>query len=128
MTMPLLVPHFMAAQSSHSSSQFISEQSPQMKLTPLSSQKTAWEDTRSARRAYRAMTLTDAIVPHDVEDAHANSIPIAPSAGQPRQAQPGEQSALRIRAFPGLREDASTHRWSSVLEADPGKRSRHPSI
>ena len=48
--------------------------------------------------AYRPVAFFDAILPHDVQDAVADGVPIAPAPGEPCHRQAGEKPALGILA------------------------------
>ena len=67
------------------------------------------------------MAFPDAVLPHDIEDAVPDGVPVAAAAGQPRQRHARKLPRQSIAAAPCLQADTrqadtclASHRQSSV--------------
>lgn len=58
------------------------------------------------------MTLADAVVAHDVQDAHADGVAVPPAPRQPRQRQPRQLAARRVLGSPRLNGRSTCLPWS----------------
>lgn len=52
--------------------------------------------------AYRSVSLPNSMLPHDVEDTHANGVPIASSSREARQAESCKQTTQGVFSTPCL--------------------------
>lgn len=66
-------------------------------------------------RAHRSVPLANAMLPHDVQDAHSDGITVTATSRQPRQADPGKQAADRVARAASLLHGAGCGQVCSRL-------------
>ena len=67
-------------------------------------------------RMYRPMAFADAVLTHDVQDAHADGVSVPTASGQACQAHASKHPALRAASCAGL------HNTRTMYGAASGKR------
>ena len=60
-------------------------------------------------RTYRPMAFADAVLTHDVQDAHANGVSIPTASGQACQAHAGKHPALLAASCAGLQSTRTVY-------------------